>query len=84
MGKDAYRQLLEFGYDVVLWVDKNCEVYNKEGKNVASIDDIGKVEYDVIFIAISDEEVVGEVKKELISKGIKDELLIWNKPMTVF
>lgn len=84
MGKDAYRQFLEFGYDVVLWVDKNWEVYNKEGKNIVSIDDIGKVEYDVIFIAISDEEVVGEVKKELISKGIKDELLIWNKPMTVF
>lgn len=84
MGKDAYRQLLEFGYDVVLWVDKNWEFYNKEGKNIASIDDIGKVEYDVIFIAISDEEIVGEVKKELISKGIKGELLIWNKPMTVF
>lgn len=84
MGKDAYKQLSRFGYEVVLWVDKNWEFYNKNGQNVFPIDDISKVEYDVIFIAIKNEQIVEEVKKELISKGVKKEALLWNKPMIVY
>ena len=85
-GQDMMRQFLYFGYEVVLWVDKNyqnCRVQNID-MEVNSVQKIKEVEFDLIWIAISSEKVVNEVKTELVEKGISAEQIVWKKPMRLY
>lgn len=85
-GQDTVRQFLYFGYEVVLWVDKNyqnCRVQNID-MEVNSVQKIKEVEFDLIWIAISSEKVVNEVKTELVEKGFSAEQIVWKKPMKLY
>lgn len=76
-GKSYYESLTKSGlYDVVLWVDKNWEKIQAEA-NVCSIDNIMKVDYDVILIAIQDEKRACDVISDLIGMGINRNRIIW-------
>lgn len=83
VGQNAYRQLKRFGYQVVLWADKNYTLYQKKGMPVVSPDEISDKEYDVIFIAVNEQSLAERIKTELSEKKISPECLIWRKPMRV-
>ena len=58
---------------VVLWVDKD---YKHKSEDVFSVERIMEVDYDYILIALSKEDVVSEVKKELVGKGIDIQKIV--------
>lgn len=83
-GQDTYAQMSQYGYHVVLWADRNYQAYQAKGMPVVSPDEIFHTKYDLIFIAVGDETLAESIKKDLVKKGIPEEVLIWRKPMHVF
>lgn len=83
-GKDTYFQLNKFGYQILLWVDKDYKYYRSSGLPVVSPDEILVQEYDVIFIAVQDNILAEKIKSELLRKGILEGKLVWRKPVRVF
>lgn len=84
MGQDVYWQLDNLGYNIVIQVDKNYLNYQNIGRPIYPIDKLLETEYDIIVIAIIQEEIAMEVKENLINMGIKEEKMIWRKPLQIF
>lgn len=83
VGQNTYRQLKGFGFHVVLWVDKNYKLYQRKGLPVVSPDEIFNQEYDVVFIAVNEEDLADKISRELSERGISSDRQIWKKPMRV-
>lgn len=60
-------------YEVVLWVDRNQERYAVPGYTINSIDNIFKVTYDYVVVAMLRTDVAEKIKKDLMRKGISEE-----------
>jgi hypothetical protein len=63
----------------VQWVDTKFEQHQKDGLAVSSPEEIGKIPYDQIIIAIMNEPQADLIKKALIQKGIPSSKIIWMK-----
>ncbi len=75
LGKTYYHQLLHISYcEVVLWVDKNYQKFKNYG--VSAIEEISKVTYDKIVVAIESADVAQAVQDYLIKKGIQEQDII--------
>ena len=72
VGQAYMDQLSQLDYcEVVLWVDKNFDKY--EDGQIKSPDNIIKVAFDKIIIAIFSEQIRECAKEELVVLGIKKE-----------
>lgn len=69
VGKERYQS------EVVLWVDKNYEEYQKQGLMVSAPRELKGAEYEQIVIAIAKRETVEQVKKELMECGIEERYI---------
>lgn len=76
-GKDYFRQLTKMGYEIVLWVDRNCF----SDKMVRNPKEILNLEYDVILIAVSRPEYVDSIRQSLQGLGIGKEKVVWRRPV---
>lgn len=75
LGKTYYHQLLQVSYcEVVLWVDKNYQKFENYG--VSAIEEINKVTYDKIIVAIESADVALAVRDHLREKGVQDSDII--------
>lgn len=73
VGKLFIRQTGLLDYcNIILWVDQNY----KELSGVSNPEDISKIHYDKIVIAISDENIRNKVKEFLIGNGINKDAII--------
>ena len=64
---------------VVAWLDKNAEkIRELDFLPVEEVDSIYSKEYDYIIIAVFDEITYQAIRKELIEKRIKEDVIIWN------
>ena len=59
--------------EVTLWVDQNEKESTLLGYKVSSIEDIIKVNYDYIVIAVMDAYLIRGIKQYLITKGIPEQ-----------
>ena len=84
VGQDAYRQIKEFGYPVVLWVDRAYKQYQEKGLPISAPSDILNCSYDAVMIAMEDETVAEKVRKTLEASGIHKDKIIWRKPMKLY
>ncbi|MGI6124512.1 MAG: glycosyltransferase family 8 protein, partial [Acetivibrionales bacterium] len=81
VGKAYYQQNKITGYcNVLLWVDKNYKVLQKEGIPVYSPEKIHGVPYDYILIAIDNETIADSIKKFLLDMGEQESKIIWANP----
>ena len=71
-------------YEVILWVDNNWNYYKSRGMNVCEVDQINKVEFDEIIIALKREDVVEDIRNELIASGIESRRIRWKKPICLY
>ena len=79
VGQSYYRQLeLNEFCQVVKWVDMNYKQYQKWGLEVCSVDDIKRIEFDYIVIAISDYSIVRKIIQSLINEGITEKAIVWD------
>lgn len=77
VGREYYSQLKETNYcEIVAWVDKNKELYEKQESIIKSPEVILKKEFDYIVIAIESATVHREVKAWLMERGILPEKII--------
>lgn len=84
MGKDAYVQLRQFGYEVVLWVDKDYRFYRGQGLPVAAPEEMARTEHDRILIAVGREELASQIRAELIEMGCPEACITWKKPIRIY
>lgn len=84
VGRDTYRQLMEFDYDVLAWVDREYRHYQQMGLNVKSPADIVEYDYRTIIIAVENKKTADEIKKSLVENGIAEKSIIWNRPMKIY
>ncbi len=68
--------------EVVLWADKAFEIYRNQGLEVCPPDQIGETEHDFIIIAVKKQETAMEIKRELLSMGLREETIKWQPPIT--
>lgn len=84
VGQAYARQLkLSSEGELVLWVDKMAQHYRENGKKVNDIEDISSCEYDVILLAVADEDMVSVIKKDLMSRGVMEEKIYWELPKSI-
>ena len=77
-GQGIYRKIIRLGlYNIKAWVDRNWKAKRDEGLLVSPLDAIDDLKYDAVFIAMADEDIVKQVKIDLINMGIDKEKLIW-------
>lgn len=83
MGRSFVRQIASTNYcNLVQWIDKRAEEYQKEGLNVTGIEDIEKAKnIDKILIAINSITICANVMKQLEDIGIASER-IWTPFLT--
>ena len=60
-------------YNLILWVDKNYEIYQGDGLPVCEIEKINNSNYDYVVIALIKIDVAVQVKEELKKRGIDSE-----------
>lgn len=65
--------------ELVLWVDKNYKEYRKKGMDVCAVDRIEQMEYDFIIVAVWHKELYMEIRKELLSLGVDEEKILYNR-----
>lgn len=77
VGRDFYFQIKDMGCTVVAWIDKNSRYYRAYGLKIEDGSDIGKYKNKKIIIAIKDENIVNEIKKEL--EGEEFTNILWKR-----
>lgn len=83
MGKDVEFLLQKSGIQKIAWVDKEYKLYQKQGWAVETVDILKTIEFDVILISVSQENIADCIKKDLIDMGIPEEKIIWKKPIVL-
>lgn len=82
IGVAYYRQIyLRTLVNMVLWIDKNWEVYKNLYMPVSAPKSIEDYEYDWIIIAVMKKEIADEIRRELVLQGVKDEKILWKAPV---
>ncbi len=76
-GQDYYWQLSKRNINIVAWVDREYERYQALGYDVLSPEYLRHIDYDVVLVAVTDKDVVLQIKEWLLSIGI-DEKKIFN------
>ncbi len=65
--------------EVAVLSDLHYESLRKQGIDVISIDEAAEQEFDIMLIAILNEELAVKIKDEMVSKGISEEKIDWIK-----
>lgn len=81
VGTDYYKQLRMYpSIEVTSIYDKNYENSEFPYMEVKNPDKICSDEFDILLIAIKNEEVALSVREEMMTKGISQEKIIWISP----
>ncbi len=85
IGKYYYNQIIATGYcEVKSWVDQNFEKLRKHFRiPVQSPENIFHEEYDSILVAVEDENLYLEIRSYLLSKGVHENKIVWEKPLYI-
>lgn len=79
LGQKIYKYLEQRKINIVMWLDKNSDIYRSKGYNVDNCRRIEKleVEYDYILIANITEDTAKDIKDYLLNKGVPSEKIKW-------
>lgn len=80
VGRDVYMQLSSYvDICVAVWVDKEPQKYNYDFGIIKSVDSIREEHVDYIIVALLDENIRLEVKKDLeLSYGVPESRIVWD------
>lgn len=67
-GEDIYAQLKSYGIEVTLWVDKRANEICDD--RIFDVSKMMNIDFDIVLIAIENNKIAGEVKKQLIKYDI--------------
>ncbi len=69
--------------DLVGWADKKFELYKKRGMDINAPSELLAMNFEVLLIAVAKEEVMKEIKEELVVMGVDENKIYWSKPVRV-
>ena len=84
MGQDVKSIFLNQKIDTVAWVDNNYTDYQAQGLEVSNPCILSEIKFDKLLIAVSSESLASEIKKDLLRKGIKEDAIIWKRPIEIY
>ncbi len=85
VGKSYYRDWkYRASIHVVQWIDSTPPVDEILGQKVHKTEEIVQDGYDYVVCAVLDQERAEGMKKQLISYGIKEDVILWEKPDNIF
>lgn len=84
MGQDVMYRLSNENIVPVAWVDKDYEYFKNQGLEVCSPNVLNSLEFEVLLIAVSNENLANVIKEEIIQKGIYEDKILWRKPIRVY
>lgn len=75
----SYWKYIEYSkcVQLIAWVDKNYKEKNQQNPIIKPVTVLRENNYDYIIIAIEDEKMAEEIKKEILAYGIEKSKLIW-------
>lgn len=81
VGTDYWRFLQKTHYcELVAWVDREYETWQKEGKRVLPITAVQGVRYDRILIANANKKTADIIRGDLEQLGVPGEKIVWVQP----
>lgn len=85
VGKSYVYSLKAHGYNnLTAWIDKRGDgLYEYESEKVYGLQKLKECEYDVIVIAVYNEDVALEITENLITGGVDREKIFWEKPTKI-
>lgn len=84
VGKDFIHQIQKDNiYKIVGIADKNARNIKSEYKIYTSQELLG-IKYDFIIIAVEKVDLARQIQQELILNGINQNVIIWEKPLSIF
>ena len=84
MGQDVKAICLKEKIETVAWLDKNYQYFQELGLEVDSPCILDDLEFDKLLIAVSKESLAEAIKKELLEKGIREDVIVWKKPLVLY
>lgn len=82
----SYIELCKTRHDVKIvgWADKDYKRINTYGGiRIINPEEIKKMTFDVLVIAVADRDIAMSIKTELIGLGIEKHKIIWTEPVRV-
>ena len=80
VGKDYISQMiLEPEYNIVAWTDKKFQM--KFNNLCIPVNCLKEIDFDIVLIAVRNEIIASEIKKQLLALNITDEKIIWFEPL---
>ena len=81
VGRLIYRQAVHDGYvNIAGIVDRNFEDMGAEDLPVEPLDEITRMDFDYILIAIRGKDAADSVRDELQKMGVPEEKILWDGP----
>ena len=84
VGKALKKQAEYFGYDIVLWVDKQYEKYQQKGFDVASPEIINNIDFDYVIIAVESPSMAEMIREDLALIGVEKDKIVKSAVMRLF
>ena len=60
-------------------MDKNYKIYQEAEYIICAPEEIRKVQYDVVLIAVKDYETARSIMENAVALGVNEEKLVWVK-----
>lgn len=82
VGKDYYAQISRYSRcNIIAWADTYPEKYNYPYIHLYGMNDLQTLDFDILVIAIKEEETAKSIQEELMLKGIDESKIIWSDPV---
>lgn len=81
VGKDYYSQFCRYtNCNVVAWIDQKADKIDIPYIKILAPDQLDKIQYDYVIIAVLEEYVGKKIAEELLLLGVDESKIVWKKP----
>lgn len=77
VGQTYWKRIRDAGLPLVSWVAS----VPVEGLPVNTLENLDRLEYDVILIAVKEKDMAEEIREILIERGVSREKILWQPPI---
>ncbi len=85
VGQGYYAQISRYATCMIVgWVDLKFQQYQFGYAQVQPVTELEKMQYDVLLLAIKDENKAKQIKRELMERrGIPEKMIMWEQPGSI-
>lgn len=85
VGQDYYIQIRKYiQCNLLAWVDRKYQEIQFDYAEITGLENIKNLDYDVLLIAVEQETLAEEIRRDLRGEGIPDSKIIWMPPSYIY